>query len=109
MKFQIITIFPNLFNSFLNESLIKKSIDKRLIKFCVHDLRKWSGNKHNRIDDTPYGGGAGMIMRAEPIIKAIININPSRDLTLKSGGNKKIKRKIILLSPDGKQFNQKIN
>jgi tRNA (guanine37-N1)-methyltransferase len=108
MKFQIITIFPNLFDSFLNESLIKKSIDKRLIKFCVHDLRKWSGNKHNRIDDTPYGGGAGMIMRAEPIIKAIKNINKQKDLSLKSEVNKKSKRKVILLSPDGKQWNQNL-
>ncbi|MFC1622378.1 tRNA (guanosine(37)-N1)-methyltransferase TrmD [Patescibacteria group bacterium] len=95
MHFDIITIFPSLFNSFLNESLIKKSAEKKLNKFCVHDLRRWSGNKHNKVDDTPYGGGAGMIMRAEPIIKAVEKLKTK-------------KTKIILLSPDGKQWNQNL-
>lgn len=102
MTFNIITIFPKLFDSFLNESLIKKSIDKRLIKICVHDLRKYSGNKHGQIDDAPYGGGAGMIMRAEPIIRLV------KKLKGKSEKLNKKKTKIILLAPDGKEWNQNL-
>jgi tRNA (guanine37-N1)-methyltransferase len=96
MRFDIITIFPNFFDSFLNESLIKKSVDKKINKFFVHNLRKWAKGKHNQVDDRPFGGGAGMLMMAEPILKAI----------------KKVKKKkgtlTILLSPAGKQFNQKM-
>jgi len=98
MQFDILTIFPNLFNSFLNESLIKKSLQKKVNKICVHDLRVWSEGKHKQVDDRPYGGGAGMVLMAEPIIKAIQEIKLKR--------SKKIK--IILLSPQGKQFDQKM-
>ncbi len=105
MQFDVITIFPNLFDSFLNESLIKKSIQKKVNKICVHDLRHWSKNKHKQVDDRPYGGGPGMVLMAEPIIKSVTALKRK---------NTKIKRKVpfkskvILLSPAGKQFNQKI-
>jgi len=98
MQFDVITIFPHLFDSFLNESLIKKSIQKKLNKICVHDLRKWSEGKRKQVDDRPYGGGPGMVLMAKPIIKAI--------KSLKQKDNKK--SKVILLSPAGKQFNQKM-
>jgi len=99
MQFDIITIFPKLFDSFINESLIKKSLEKRLIKICVHDLRDWSKGKHKQVDDTPYGGGAGMVMMAEPIIKALKHLSTK---TLEH------KKKIILLTPDGKKWNQNL-
>lgn len=99
MYFDIITIFPKLFDSFLNESLMKKSVEKKLNTICVHDLRKWTNNKHRRVDDRPYGGGAGMLMMAEPIIKAIDFIK----------SKKKIKKnRVILLSPAGKQLTESL-
>jgi len=107
MRFDIITIFPRLFDSFLNESLIKKSTEKRLNTFFVHDLRQWAKGKHKQIDDRPYGGGPGMLMMAEPIIKAIMFLKcqsvrmpecqKNRDTNFKN-------TKVILLSPAGKQF-----
>ncbi len=100
MKFNIITIFPGLFDSFLNESLIKRSIDKKLINFNVVNLRDFTKDKHRTVDDTPYGGGAGMVMKIEPIYKALNKINGRK--------KKSAKRKIILLTPAGKQFNQKM-
>ena len=128
MQFDIITIFPNLFNSFLNESLIYKSQQKKVNKFCVHDLRKWSQGKHkqvdpvksfkkkfNRVDDRPYGGGAGMILMAEPIIEAVkeIKLKNSPCEMQSNFSKRKIisqgkKLKVILLSPAGKQFNQAV-
>lgn len=100
MKFNIITIFPGLFDSFLNESLIKKSIDKKLINFNIVNPRDFVKDKHKTIDDTPYGGGAGMVMKIEPIYKALKKI--------KGRKNKSSKRRVILLTPSGKQFNQKM-
>ena len=100
MKFNIITIFPKLFDSFLEESLIKKSIDKKLINFNIVNLRDFTIDKHKTVDDTPYGGGAGMVIKIEPVYKAIKKIQGRK--------KKSPKRKIILLTPAGKQFNQKM-
>ncbi|MFH1457296.1 MAG: tRNA (guanosine(37)-N1)-methyltransferase TrmD [Patescibacteria group bacterium] len=99
MQFDIITIFPKMFGSFLDETLIKKAIDKKIVKVNVHDLRKWSVNKHKTVDDKPFGGGPGMILMAEPILSALFDINKK---------NRKFKKtKVILFSPAGKQFDQK--
>ncbi|MFH1643390.1 MAG: tRNA (guanosine(37)-N1)-methyltransferase TrmD [Patescibacteria group bacterium] len=97
MKFDIITIFPELFNSYLKESLIKKAQDKKLIEINVHNLRDWTIGKHKTVDDRPFGGGFGMVLKIEPIFRAIKKIK---------GRKKKIKT--ILFTPRGKQFNQKI-
>jgi tRNA (guanine-N1)-methyltransferase len=102
MHFDIITIFPHLFDSFLNESLIKKSIQKKLNNFCVHDLRQCAVNDYGQVDERPYGGGPGMILMAEPILKTLNKIKA------KNKKNKKKKSKIVLLSPAGKQFDQKM-
>jgi len=95
MKFNLITIFPQVFDSYINESILKRAQEKKLIKFKIHDLRKWTKDKHRTVDDTPYGGGAGMLMKVEPIYRAIKK--------LKNKNNK-----IILLSASGKKWNQKL-
>lgn len=95
MQFDIITIFPNLFDSYLKESFIKKARDKGILKINVHNLRKWTDNKRKTVDDRPYGGGLGMVLKVEPIFKAIKEIK------------KKKKTRIILFTPRGKPFNQK--
>lgn len=112
MRFDIITIFPKLFDSFLNESLIKKSVEKKLNAFFVHDLRKWAEGKHKKVDDRPFGGGAGMVLMAEPIIKAVTEIKKQEyKNTEKKEKTRKTKKEgglVILLSPAGKQFDQKM-
>jgi tRNA (guanine37-N1)-methyltransferase len=95
MQFDIITIFPNIFDSYLKESFIKKAQDKKIIKINIHNLRDWATNERKTVDDRPYGGGLGMVLKVEPIFKAI------------KGIKKKKKNRIILFSPRGKQFNQK--
>jgi len=102
MRFDIITIFPKFFDSFLSESLIKKSVEKKLNNFFVHDLRKWAEGKHKKVDDRPFGGGAGMVLMAEPIIKAIAEIKKQEK------GKTRKRARTILLSPAGKQFDQKM-
>lgn len=104
MRFDIITIFPDIFDSYLNESILKRGQKQNLIKIKIHNLRDFSKDKHRKVDDRPYGGGPGMVIKVEPLIKAINSIlNFKQTLTLK---NKK--PKIILFSPAGEQFSNKI-
>ncbi len=93
MHFHIITIFPSLFNSFLSESLIKKAINKGVLKITVHDLRKWTSDPHSTVDDRPFGGGSGMVMKVEPIYKAVNAIKTKNT-------------KVVLFTPRGKRFTQ---
>jgi len=101
MQFDIITIFPEIFNSFLKESLIARAQKKKLIKINIRNLRKWTTDRHKTVDDRPYGGGLGMVLKVEPIYKAVEEIKKIKRLSSK-------KRKIILFTPRGKKFNQKI-
>lgn len=95
MKIKILTLFPNMYNGFLSESIIKRAIDKNLVEFEIIDYRKYSNDKHNHVDDTPCGGGAGMVIRCDVI-----------DRALKDNTNNDSYK--ILLTPQGEVFNQKI-
>ena len=98
ISFEIITIFPQIFDSYFNESIITRALKKKLIKINVHDLRKWAKGRHRQVDDRPYGGGPGMILMVEPIAKAL------RKLKAKS---LKLKARTIMLTPAGKRFTQR--
>jgi tRNA (guanine37-N1)-methyltransferase len=98
IKFDIITIFPKIFDSYLNESLIARAQKKKLIKINLHNLRKWTTDAHKTVDDRPFGGGLGMVLKVEPIYKAIKFLNKKN--------NKKTK--IILFTPRGQKFTQKL-
>jgi tRNA (guanine37-N1)-methyltransferase len=95
IKFDIVTIFPEIFESYFEESIIKRAQKKKLIKIGIHNLRQWSKGRHGQVDDRPYGGGPGMILMVEPIAKALKAIK------------KKKKQRIIMLTPAGKKFNQR--
>lgn len=96
MTFHIITIFPNILDSYLNESILKRAQANRIINIKTYALRDWTEDKHKTVDDTPYGGGAGMLMKIEPLYKAI------RDVKKKCKGE----TKIVLLSAKGKTWTQ---
>ncbi|MDP2864373.1 MAG: tRNA (guanosine(37)-N1)-methyltransferase TrmD [bacterium] len=104
LTFDIITIFPEIFDSYLKESLIARAQKKKLIKINVHNLRDWATDKHKTVDDRPFGGGLGMVLKIEPIFRAIEEIKKKSFLRQGSG----FQAKIILFTPRGKQFNQKI-
>ena len=99
MKFDIITIFPELFKGFIGESLLARAQKKKLVKINLHNLRKWTDDKHQTVDGRPYGGGAGMVLKIEPIFRAV--------KSLVSYKVRKVKTRIILLSAKGKTFTQK--
>ncbi|MCX6806866.1 MAG: tRNA (guanosine(37)-N1)-methyltransferase TrmD [Candidatus Berkelbacteria bacterium] len=96
MKIDIITLFPQMFKGPFSESIIKRAIRKDLISINTHDLRKWTTDKYRTVDDKPYGGGAGMVMKVDVIDRALQDIK-----------SKNKKSKTILLSARGKLFNQK--
>lgn len=99
IKFDVITIFPKIFDSYIGESLIARAIKKKLIKIKAYNLRKWTTNNHQTVDGRPFGGGLGMVMMVEPIYKAVKFIK----LKVKSK-----KSKVIFFTPRGEVFNQKM-
>jgi len=97
MKIDIITVLPELLESPLNHSIMKRARDKGLLEVNTHNLRKWAVNNYGQVDDYQYGGGAGMVMMCEPLANAIESLS------------KNVKYdEIIYLTPDGELFNQKI-
>lgn len=96
MRFDILTIFPKMFESYFSESIIKRGMTRKLLDIRTHDLRKWTKDKHRKVDDKPYGGGPGMVMMVEPFFKAIRSLRLGRS-----------KHRIILMSAKGKRFTHK--
>ncbi len=94
MKIDILTLFPKMFNGFKEESIIKRAINDKKVEINTINFREFATNKHKKVDDTPYGGGSGMVLMCQPIFDAVDSI-------------KKENSKVILLSPQGKTFNQK--
>lgn len=94
MKIDIITLFPEMFASVFKESIIKRAQVKRAVEICVHNLRDYSDKKSRNVDDRPFGGGAGMVMRVQPVFCAIESLK------------KKSQMKVIYLTPDGKKLTQ---
>ena len=97
LQLDIITIFPKLFDGFTSEALINRAQKKKIISIRVNNLRNWVQDKHKTIDDKPYGGGVGMVLMVEPIMKAVKEIK-------KKSRNKKTK--VIVFSAKGKKLNQ---
>lgn len=92
-KFNIITIFPDIFGSYFGESIVSRAQKAEKIEIKIHNLRDYTTDKHKIVDDTPYGGGAGMVMKVEPIFKAVKEI-------------KKENSRVILFSAKGKKYTQ---
>ena len=97
MKIDILTVLPELLESPLSHSIMKRAQVKGLLHVEVHNLRKWAVNEYGQVDDYQYGGGAGMVMMCEPLAKAIEEL-----------GNDKIYDEVIFLTPDGEQLSQSI-
>ena len=97
IKFDILSVFPEMFESALNHSILKRAREKGMVEINLHNIRDYAEDKHRMTDDTPYGGGGGMVMKVEPIDRALASIVPSRDNTL-----------VVLLTPQGETLNQRI-
>ena len=95
MRIDILTLFPEMFQTFKTESIIKRAIEKDLVEINIIDFRKYSKDPHQKVDDTPCGGGSGMVLMCQPIYDCIESI-------------KKENSKVIMLTPDGTLYKQKI-
>jgi tRNA (guanine37-N1)-methyltransferase len=93
MQIDILTLFPDMFTGFLSESIIKRAIEDNKVKINVINFRDYTSDPHGKVDDTPFGGGAGMVLQIEPIYNALMDI-------------KRDDSHVILLSPSGVTFNQ---
>ena len=98
MLIDVITLFPEMFAGVFGESIIKRAVEKNILEIRFTQLRDFAFNKHRQVDDSPFGGGAGMVLKPEPIYLAV------RDVLSKS--DKNFSRKIIITDPSGKVFNQ---
>jgi tRNA (guanine37-N1)-methyltransferase len=95
-RFDILTLFPNLCESYLSDSIIKRALEDNKIEVHFHNIRNYSTNKHKKVDDSPYGGGAGMVMAPQPLYDCITHIK-----TLNNGP-------VIFVTPQGQELNQQL-
>lgn len=94
MKIDILTIFPNMFEGFLTESIVKRAIEKGLVEINIHDIRKYSTDPHKKVDDYGFGGGKGMVLMPQPIFDAVEDLKDENS-------------KVILMTPQGEVYKQK--
>lgn len=97
MRFDVLTLFPDIFEGPLTESIVKRALESGLIDIHLHNIRNWAFDKHHVTDDTPYGGGGGMVMKPEPIVRGVEAVRGDETDT-----------PVILMTPQGRVFNQKI-
>jgi tRNA (guanine37-N1)-methyltransferase len=98
MRFDVLTLFPEMFSGYMTQSLLKLAIERSLVRIELHNIRNWSRDKHQCVDDRPFGGGPGMVIKPEPTIEAVEEVQAQGE----SPGH------LILLSPQGRQLNQKV-
>ena len=101
-QFDIITIFPHILDSYLNESLFKRAQKNKIVKIKTHNLRDWTSDRHQTVDDKPYGGGVGLVFRADIIMKALRSLKQKNKKTKKQKSSR-----VILTAANGKRFTQK--
>lgn len=112
MKIDILTLFPEICRAPLSESMMKRAQENGIVDLRIHNLRDWTTDKHQMVDDAPFGGGQGMVMKPEPIFAAVESLREQKKETLnaqRSTSNVQLqKSKVILMSPAGRRFDQQI-
>jgi tRNA (guanine37-N1)-methyltransferase len=96
MRIDVVTLFPEIFSGYLGQGLLKKAIDRSLVDIQLHDLRAWSTDKHQKVDDRPFGGGPGMILQVQPVIDCVEHVQKLE----------KTPSQVIMLTPQGKPLDQ---
>jgi tRNA (guanine37-N1)-methyltransferase len=98
MRIDVLTLFPEMFPGYLGQSVLKRGIDAGKVDIQLHDIRDWSRNKHQQVDDRPFGGGPGMVLRPEPVVESVEAVQAAAD----QPGH------LIYLTPQGRKLNQPI-
>jgi tRNA (guanine37-N1)-methyltransferase len=98
MRFDVLTLFPEIFTGYLGQSLLKKAIDAGLVSVHTHDIRAWTHDKHQKVDDRPFGGGPGMVLKVEPVVECVEAVQTETSDPAR----------LVLLSPQGRRLDQKL-
>jgi tRNA (guanine37-N1)-methyltransferase len=98
MRIDVLTLFPEIFSGYVGQSLLKRAIDAGIVDLRIHNIRDWAQGKHKQVDDRPFGGGPGMVLRPEPVVECVEAVQRQGD----EPGH------LILLSPQGRRLNQRI-
>jgi len=100
IHFDIVTIFPEVISAYINSSIVKRAQEKGIVKINVHNLRNWATDKHRSVDDTPYGGGPGMVMKVEPIFNCLKDLRKKNSIVMLTSpkGEKLVQSKLKELS-----------
>ncbi|QEG34948.1 tRNA (guanosine(37)-N1)-methyltransferase TrmD [Bythopirellula goksoeyrii] len=98
MRFDVLTLFPEMFSGYMTQSLLKLAIDRQLVQIHLHNIRNWSRDKHQCVDDRPFGGGPGMVIKPEPTVEAVEEVQ-----TLDANPGK-----LVMLTPQGETLNQQV-
>jgi tRNA (guanine37-N1)-methyltransferase len=98
MQIDVLTLFPEMFSGYLGQSLLKKAIDAGVIEVAVHNIRDWAQGKHRQVDDRPFGGGPGMVLRPEPVVECVEAIQQQGE----QPGH------LVLLTPQGRRLDQRL-
>ena len=119
MQFEVLTLFPEIFSGYLTQSLLHKAIQKRLVSVRLHNLRDWAEGRHLQVDDRPYGGGPGMVLMVEPVVKAVEAVQAMPPESIAVGSETQADQdavaaeaespcEVILLTPSGERLNQRL-
>lgn len=98
MRFDVLTLFPELFSGYLGQSLLKKAIDRGIVDVQLHDIRRWAHNKHQKVDDRPFGGGPGMVLMVEPLVECVEAVREQSPVA----------PHLIMLTPQGRRLDQRV-
>src|SRR5436190_5248100 len=97
MRIDVLTLFPEIFSGYLGQSVLKRAIDGGIVSVQLHNIRDWAQGKHRQVDDRPFGGGPGMVLRPEPVVESVEAVKSQDD----EPGH------LILLSPQGRRLDQR--
>jgi len=98
MLFDILTLFPGMFESYLAESVLNNAIERELVQIRLHNIRDWANNKHHKVDDTPYGGGPGMVLKVDCVVPCVEEIR----------GNHEEPGRLLMMTPQGRRLDQRM-
>ena len=109
MRIDVLTLFPDMFSGYLGQSLLKRAIDAGLVNVQLHDIRDWSRGKHQQVDDRPFGGGPGMVLRPEPVVECVEAVRSQiTEPPNSSQPNSSQPCHVVYLTPQGRKLNQTI-
>jgi tRNA (guanine37-N1)-methyltransferase len=109
MKIDILSLFPEICRAPLSESMMKRAQENKIVDLCMHNLRDWTTDKHRVVDDAPFGGGQGMVMKPEPIFAAVEELKKKTPNAQRPTPNVEVQKpKVILMSPAGRRFDQQL-